>query len=393
MTSQLFTPFQMGPAAPRNRIVIAPMCQYSADDGSATDWHIAHWTNLGFSGAGLFVVEATAVERRGRITHGCLGLYSDANEFDRALPGRRAPPRRPGEVRHPDRPCRAQGVLAAPMGRRQGPQARRGLVADRRASTVAFDEGWYPPSAMDEAEMARVRHAFVAAAKRALRIGFDAIEIHMAHGYLMHSFLSPIANKRTDAYGGSRENRMRYPLEVARAVREAVPKTTALGARISASDWIDGAWSVDGLVAVTKELKQIGYDFMCASSGGVTNSVKIPFAPGYQVPFAQKIRAETGIATRAVGLIADPDQAELIIRQGQADMVALARAVLDNPRWGWHAADKLGGQDPLPQAVRACPRRDVAGSAARPAGHAEAGGLIRAPLFRRNRSLLLLIPA
>ncbi|MBL8706293.1 MAG: NADH:flavin oxidoreductase/NADH oxidase [Rhodospirillales bacterium] len=350
MTSQLFTPFDLGPIRLPNRIVIAPMCQYSADDGCANDWHIAHWTNLGFSGAGLFVVEATGVERRGRITHGCLGLYSDANEdsIARCLAAarRHAGPAKFGiQIGHAGRKASSQRPWEGGKGLKPAEDA----WATVAPSAVAFDEGWYPPAALDEAEMARVRDAFVAAAKRAVRIGFDAIEVHMAHGYLMHSFLSPIANKRTDAYGGSRENRMRYPLEIARAVRDAVPKSIALGARLSATDWVEGGWTIDDSVALTKELKQAGIDFLCASSGGVTNSIKVPVGPGYQVPLAQKIRAETGIATRAVGMIADPDQAELIIRQGQADMVALARAVLDNPRWGWHAADKLGAKIPYPK--------------------------------------------
>lgn len=349
MTSQLFSPFDLGPIRLPNRIVVAPMCQYSADDGSPTDWHIAHWMQMGYSGAGLMVVEATGVERHGRITYGCTGLYSDSNEdaMKRCLDAarRHAGPAKFGiQLGHAGRKASSQRPWEGgkSLGAGQDPWITSA------PSAIPFDDGWHTPVAMDEAAMARVRDAFVQAAERAVRIGFDSIELHMAHGYLLHSFLTPLANQRTDGYGGSRENRMRYPLSVARAVRAAVPKTVALGARLSTTDWHEQGWTIEDSVVFTKELKKIGLDFLCASSGGASLKVKVPVAPGYQVPMAQRIRAETGIATRAVGMIADPEQAELIIRQGQADLVALARAMLDNPRWGWHAADKLGAKIPYP---------------------------------------------
>jgi 2,4-dienoyl-CoA reductase-like NADH-dependent reductase (Old Yellow Enzyme family) len=345
MTSKLFTPFELGPVRLPNRIVVAPMCQYSADDGSANDWHLQHWMQLGYSGAGLVMVEATAVERHGRITHGCVGLYSDSNEdaAKRCLDAARrvgGPARFGVQIGHAGRKASAQrpweGGKALGSGEDPWP-----TVA---ASPIPFDQGWHTPAALGEADFKRIQNAFVATAQRALRAGFEVVELHMAHGYLLHNILSPISNRRTDRYGGARENRMRFPLSVARAVRAALPRTVALGARLSATDWHDEGWTIEDSVVLARELKAIGVDFICASSGGVTPTIKVPVAPGYQVPLAERIREEAGIATRAVGMIADAEQAESIVAKGQADMVAMARAFLDNPRWVWHAADRLGAK-------------------------------------------------
>jgi len=341
MPSTLFSPITLAGVALDNRIVISPMCQYSALDGCATDWHIAHLGMLANSGAGLVIVEATHVERHGRITHGCMGLYSDENEaalkrvidfcrragtaklgIQLAHAGRKASSQRPWEGGGPLKPHEDPWETIAP-------------------SALPFGPGWHTPRAMTADDMTRVREAFVAAAKRAARIGFDVIELHMAHGYLAHSFMSPVSNQRTDEYGGTLENRMRFPREVAEAVRQVVPRTVALGARITGSDWIDGALTPADAVFCAKMLKAAGFDYVDISSGGVSADARNPTAPGYNVPIAEQVRA-TGIATRTVGLIVSPKQAEAIVADGKADMVAFARAVLDDPHWGWHAARALG---------------------------------------------------
>jgi 2,4-dienoyl-CoA reductase-like NADH-dependent reductase (Old Yellow Enzyme family) len=346
--AQLFSPLDLGPVRLPNRIVVSPMCQYSADDGCMSDWHLQHLMTMAMSGAGLVVVEATAVERIGRITHGDTGLYSDANE--------RAMARALAAARAVALPGTRFGIQIAHAGRKAS--ARRpweggtALAADEDAwqtvapSPLALDEGWPVPAALDEDGIERVRRAFVDAVRRAVRLGFEAIELHMAHGYLLHSFESPVSNRREDRWGGDRERRMAFPLLVARSVREAVPETVALGARITGSDWVDGGLGVEDAVACGAALKSIGLDYVCVSSGGVAPRARIPLGPGYQVPFAAKVKAETGLVTRAVGLIADPHQAEAIVARGDADCVALARAMLDNPRWGWHAAEALGADCP-----------------------------------------------
>jgi 2,4-dienoyl-CoA reductase-like NADH-dependent reductase (Old Yellow Enzyme family) len=345
MASQLFAPLNLGRLELPNRIVIAPMCQYSAEDGSATDWHLQHLTALGFSGAGLVMVEATAVERRGRISHGCLGLYSDGNEaaLSRALAAARryAGPTRFGiQLAHAGR----KASTPLPWAGKQGSLAAEDDPWPTIApSALPFDKGWATPAALDEDGLAAVIAAFVDAAHRALRLGFDVVELHGAHGYLMHEFLSPISNRRTDRYGGDLANRMRFPLEIARAVRDVLPTSMALGARITGTDWVEGGWTVEDAVVFARELRDLGLDYVCVSSGGIAPKAAIPVGPGYQVPLAAQVKAEAKIATRAVGMISQPEQAEEIVASGKADMVALARAFLDDPRWGWHAADRLGG--------------------------------------------------
>jgi 2,4-dienoyl-CoA reductase-like NADH-dependent reductase (Old Yellow Enzyme family) len=358
MTARLFSPIEIDGLSFRNRIAVAPMCQYSADDGSATDWHIGHWMSLAMSGAGMVTIEATAVERRGRITHACLGLYSDSNE------------------------AAAQRTLAAarrvaPAGTHFGIQlAHAGRKASNRLpwqgggplkededpwqtvgpSAIPFDTGWNVPEPLSEAEIAKLVEHFAAAGKRAERAGFDFVEIHSAHGYLLHEFLSPLSNRREDRYGGPLENRMRFLLEVARAVRAALPTRMMVGARISASEWTEGGFSIDEAVVVARALKEIGIAYICASSGGNWAQAKIPLTPLYQVPFAERIRREAGIVTRAVGLIDRPEDAEAIVADGRADMVALARALLADPRWPWRAAATLGAPfETPPQYARSAP--------------------------------------
>jgi len=357
MTSSLFTPVRLAGLELRNRIVVAPMCQYSAQDGSAGDWHMTHLGMLANSGAALVVVEATHVERLGRITHGCHGLYSDANEdaIRRVLNHCR----RIGKAKF--------GIQLAHAGRKASSQlpwqGAKGLKPHEdpwetvAPSAIAYGNEWAAPREATRADMDRVRDAFVSAAKRAIRIGFDSIELHLAHGYLLHTFLSPLSNHRKDEFGGSLENRMRFPLEVVRAVRAVVPTGTPLGVRISCSDWVEGGWSVEDSVVLGKALKKEGIDFVCCSSGGIRADTRTPHDADNNVSLAEKIRKETGVATRAVGHIVDPHKADGIIATGQADQVALARGFLDDPHWGWHAAKALGAEVARPdQYLRAGPQ-------------------------------------
>jgi 2,4-dienoyl-CoA reductase-like NADH-dependent reductase (Old Yellow Enzyme family) len=349
MAPSLFSPIKLAGIALDNRIVVSPMCQYSADDGCASDWHLAHLGMLANSGAGLLIVEATHVERHGRITHGCLGLYSDDCEATLAhviATGRRYGTAKFGvQLAHAGRKASAQRPWEGGGALRPGEDPWETIAP----SALPFGPGWHLPREMTAADIERVREAFVAAAARAVRIGFDAIELHGAHGYLIHSFMSPLSNRRGDQYGGSPENQMRFPLEVARAVRAAVPRTVALGARITGSDWLDGGLTPADAVDFTKALRGLGFDYVDISSGGITAEARTPTTPGYNVQIADEVRRATGIATRTVGLIVTPKQAEAIVAEGKADMVALARAVLDNPHWGWYAARTLGAEVKRPR--------------------------------------------
>ena len=358
--SLLFTPYTL--PSPRggltlpNRIVVAPMCQYSAVDGCATDWHLMHWGNLLNSGAGLFTIEATAVTPEGRITPSCLGLWDERTERALADNLRRARKLAPHtavciQLAHAGR--KASSALPW-QGAQQLSDAQGGWETFAPSAT-AYKDGETAPTAMSQAELGRVRDAFVVAAQRAEAMGIDAIEIHNAHGYLLHEFLSPLANQRTDAYGGSFENRIRYPLEVFTAVR-AVFKGP-VGLRLSASDWVEGGWDGEQSAEFAKRLKALGCDFIHISSGGMSPLQKITLAPGYQVPLARQVREASGLPTMAVGLITLPQQAEDILKEGDADLIAMARAFLYQPRWGWQAAAALGGQvDANPVYWRAPPR-------------------------------------
>lgn len=353
MTSRLFSPIRLGDLELANRIAVSPMCQYSADDGSATAWHLMHLGSLANSGAGLLIVEATAVQRAGRITHGCLGLYSDANEaalrpvieacrtygsaklgIQLGHAGRKASSKRPWEgktMQDPCEPAEAWPTLAP--------------------SAIAMS-GHQVPAAMSAADLVATRDAFVAAVQRAERLGFDLVELHGAHGYLLHEFLSPISNKRTDQYGGDLGGRMLYPLEIFADCRAAWPKHKPLGMRVSATDWIEGGLTIEEVIVFARELKKLGCDFIDVSSGGIDPNARIAVGPGYQVPFAERIKRESGLATMAVGMITTAGQAEAIVTEGRADMVALARVLLDDPHWGWHAAYALGAEITLPPQYR-----------------------------------------
>ncbi len=347
--SQLFSPLALGPLTLPNRIVIAPMCQYSAVEGNATDWHLIHLGQLALSGAGLLIVEATAVGAAGRITPGCLGLYDDANEaaLARVLQAVRAQSAMPLAIQlgHAGRKASSH----APWDGGQLIPPDQGGWTPLAPSALPHAAGEAAPQALDAAGLQQVQDEFVAAARRAVRLGFQAIELHAAHGYLLHQFLSPIANQRQDGWGGSAEQRMRFPLAVFDAVRAAVPASVAVGVRLSATDWVDGGWDLAQSVAFSQALKRRGADFVHVSSGGVSPRQQIPVGPGYQVHLAEAIKREAGLPTLAVGLITEPQQAEAIVAGGQADAVAVARAMLYNPRWPWHAAAALGAQVQAPR--------------------------------------------
>lgn len=355
--SALFTPLSLGPLTLQNRIIIAPMCQYSARDGSASDWHLIHLGHLALSGAGLLIVEATAVEPEGRISPADLGLWNDENEsaLARVLRGIRPYSKMPISIQLAHAGRKASTSIPWKGDRYITPE--EGGWIPFAPSPEPFTPGNPAPQALDAKGLIRVRQAFANAARRADRLGFDAVEVHCAHGYLLHEFLSPLSNHRTDAYGGALENRLRFPLEVFEAVREAFPAQKPVGVRISASDWVAGGWDVEQSVALTKELQSRGSAYIHVSSGGLAPQQKIQLGPGYQLAFAEQIKKATGMTTIAVGLITEPEQAEQVIVDGQADAVALARAMLFDPRWPWHAAAKLGAQvDSPPQYWRSEPR-------------------------------------
>jgi len=347
--SHLFSPWQIGRLPLDNRIVIAPMCQYSAENGNATDWHMIHLGQLAQSGAGLLVLEATAVVEEGRITPRDLGLYSDDNEaaLARVLKAARAyaPIRIAVQLGHAGRKASSQAPWE---GGKQIPLGQPGSWQAVAPSALPHGEGEDAPVALDDTGLQRVRDGFVQAAQRAARLGLDGIELHAAHGYLLHQFLSPLANRRDDAYGGSLENRMRFPLEVYDAVRAAFPADKPVWLRVSATDWVEGGWDLDSTVALAKALKARGCEAIHVSTGGVSPLQKIALGPNYQVPHARRVKAESGLATIAVGLITEAAQAEAIVADGEADAVGLARAMLYDPRWPWHAAAELGAQVSAP---------------------------------------------
>jgi 2,4-dienoyl-CoA reductase-like NADH-dependent reductase (Old Yellow Enzyme family) len=356
--SKLFSPIKLGPLELANRIAIAPMCQYSADDGLPTDWHMIHLGHLALSGAGLLIIEATAVTPEGRISPEDLGLWTD--EHAAALEPivnamrRHAPIRIAIQLGHAGR--KASSEVPWQGGANIPPDHARGwqTVAP---SAVPHAEGETVPLALDAEGLKRVKEGFVAAARRADALGLDAIELHGAHGYLLHQFLSPLSNQRGDAYGGSLENRIRFPLEVFQAVRAAVSPEMVVGMRISATDWVEGGWDLEQSLVLARELEKLGCQFIHVSSGGLSPQQKIPVGPGYQIDFAARIKAETAMPTIGVGLITEAAHAEEIVASGQADMVALARAMLYDPRWPWHAAAELGAHvSAPPQYWRSQPR-------------------------------------
>jgi 2,4-dienoyl-CoA reductase-like NADH-dependent reductase (Old Yellow Enzyme family) len=354
MTSTLFTPFELRSLALPNRVVVSPMCQYNSLDGNAEDWHLMHLGQFAMGAAGLVITEATHVSPVGRISHRCLGLYSDDNE---------------AALKRVIDFCRRYGV--AKLGIQLAHAGRKGsahtpaeggkpLAADERPwttlapSALPFGPGWHTPAALTRQGLGEVKRQFADATKRAARIGFDLVELHAGHGYLLHEFLSPIANRRDDEYGGSTANRIRFPLEVFEAVRAVWPSERPLGVRVSATDWVEGGWTPEESVAFTRELKSLGCDFVDVTSGQLDPRQQIPLAPGYNVPFAEKIKKQAGVAVMAVGMIARARQAEEIVASGKADLVAIARAMMDDPRWGWHAARELEAQTPYAPNYQRC---------------------------------------
>ena len=356
--SRLFEPLSLGPLTLANRIVIAPMCQYSAVDGTPGDWHLMHLGALAVSGAGMLILEATAVSAVGRISPQDLGLYSDDNEaaLARLVSALRAhsPIALAIQLGHAGRKASSRAPWHG------GHQIRSDEPGGWRAeapSAVPHGASEEAPAALDAAGLARVKQAFVDAAVRAERIGLDGIELHAAHGYLLHQFLSPLANRRDDAYGGPLENRMRFPLEVFDAVRAAVG--VPVWVRVSATDWVEGGWDPDSTIAFGRALAARGCAALHVSSGGVSGAQKIPLGPGYQLPLARAVKAATGLPVIGVGLITEPEQAEAAIVQGDCDAVALARAMLYDPRWPWHAAARLHAQVTAPPQFWRAPPREV----------------------------------
>ncbi len=339
-----------------NRVVVAPMCQYSAVEGEASDWHLMHWGNLLNSGAGLFIIEATAVSPEGRITPYCLGLWDQKTQTaleDKLLRARKLAPKTRVfiQLAHAGR----KASSAAPWQGGQILPSESGGWETQAPSAIPQLDGERNPHELSTAEMQVIIKNFVESARRAKTIGIDGIELHAAHGYLLHQFLSPIANQRQDQYGGSLENRMRFVLELFSAVRKEWGGV--LGVRLSASDWIENGWSLEESVELTQRLKLLGCDYIHVSSGGISPKQKIQLGPNYQVPFAKEIKQKTGMATMAVGLITEPIQAEEILQNHEADLIALARAFLYKPRWGWEAAAALQGHvSASPQYWRCLPR-------------------------------------
>ncbi|PZQ60461.1 MAG: oxidoreductase [Sphingomonas taxi] len=367
---KLFQPLSVGGLSLANRIVIAPMCQYSAQDGCMTDWHLIHLGQLALSGAALLTIEATAVEAEGRISYGDVGLWDDATES--AMGGVLESVRR-----HSDMPIAIQLAHAGRKASTDLPWKGGAQIAPDHAngwqtvapSALPFAAHEHPPVALDRDGLARVRDAFATAAVRAARLGIDAVQLHGAHGYLLHQFLSPLSNRRDDDYGGSLENRMRFPLEVFDAVRAAFPADRPVTVRVSGSDWVDGGWDAEQTIAFARALEARGCAAIHVSSGGLDPRQDIPVGPSYQVPLARAVKQAVGMPVVAVGLITDYEQAEAIVGTGDADMIALARTILYDPRWPWHAAAALGARVKAPdQYLRSQPRQyrhlfDVHGSA------------------------------
>ncbi len=344
----LFSPLTLRSVTLRNRIAVSPMCQYSARDGRADDWHFVHLGSRAVGGAALVIFEATAVEPRGRISPGDLGLWED------------------GQVEPLARIARfveAQGAVACLQIAHAGRKASTGRPWDGGGpipeasggwrpvapSAVPFAEGHPVPQALAEEELRKVVRAFAATARRALMAGFQAIELHMAHGYLVHQFLSPLSNCRQDRYGGPFENRTRFAREIVEAVRAEWPERLPLLVRLSATDWVEGGWSVEESVELARRLRAAGVDLVDCSSGGLVASAQVPAGPGYQAVFAERIRREAGVPTGAVGFITAPEQADHVIRSGQADLVLLAREMLRNPYWPLQASSRLGQEGPWPK--------------------------------------------
>jgi len=360
MSHALFSPFQLRSVSFANRISVSPMCQYSSQDGFANDWHLVHLGSRAQGGAGLVILEASAVVPEGRISSGDLGIWKDEHipALERIVQFLHAQGARAGiQLAHAGR----KGSMSVPFSGERLLSAAEGGWTPVAPSAVAFSPAYAVPRALDQAGIAAVVHGFALAARRALKAGFDLVEIHAAHGYLLHQFLSPLANQRTDAYGGSFQNRVRLTLEVVDAVRAEWPAHLPIFVRISATDWADGGWTLDESVQLARLLREHGVDLVDVSSGGMIPNAKIPVGPGFQVELGARIHREAGIPTAAVGLITGIDQAEAILAKGDADLVFLGRELLRDPYWPLHAAAELGEPASWPeQYLRAAPHHSPA---------------------------------
>ncbi|MBD8680122.1 NADH:flavin oxidoreductase/NADH oxidase [Sphingomonas sp. CFBP 13720] len=358
-TPALFRPLTVGQLTLANRIVIAPMCQYSAQDGCMNDWHIIHLGQLALSGAALLTIEATAVVPEGRITYGDAGLWDDTTEaaMGRVLDSVRRWSDIPIAIQLSHAGRKSSTEVPWKGGAQLPPDSAHSWQTEA-PSAFPFATDGTPPTALDYDGLKRVRDGFADAARRAARLGIDVIQIHAAHGYLLHQFLSPLSNRRNDEYGGSLENRLRFPLEVFDAVRAVFPADQGVTMRVSGTDWVEGGWDIAGTIAFAQALEARGCAAIHVSSGGLDPRQDIPVGPGYQVPLARAVKRACGMPVVAVGLISDYEQAEAIVGTGDADMIALARTILYDPRWPWHAAAHLGAQVKAPaQYLRSQPSR------------------------------------
>ncbi|MFD1198104.1 NADH:flavin oxidoreductase/NADH oxidase [Brucella gallinifaecis] len=357
--TQLFSPINIGALKLSNRIVIAPMCQYSAENGETTDWHLMHLGNLALSGAGLLTIEATAVAPEGRISYADVGLYSDKCEaaLGRTLSGIRKWSNVPIAIQLAHAGRKASTDLPWNGGAQIAPDKTNGWQTIA-PSALPFSPNDNAPVAADKDTLKALRDAFAEAARRAGRLGLDAVQVHAAHGYLLHQFLSPLSNQREDEYGGSLENRLRFPLEVFDAVRSVFPAERPVTVRVSGTDWVEQGWDIEQTIAFAQELEKRGCAAIHVSSGGLDARQAIPVGPSYQVPLSRAVKAETNMPVVAVGLITEFEQAEAILATGDADLVALARTVLYDPRWPWHAAAHFGEKiEAAPQYLRSQPRQ------------------------------------
>ena len=355
MPSSLFSSLQIRDLTIANRSWVSPMCQYSATDGIVGQWHRIHLGAFSTGGAGLIFVEATGVVPEGRISLGCPGLWSDeqAEAFRPIVDFAHLMNQRIGiQLAHAGR----KASTMRPWDDHLIATASEGGWQSVSASPIAF-EGMPTPDELSPKAIAEIADSFVMAAKRAVSVGFDVIELHAAHGYLFHQFLSPLSNMRVDEYGGNFEGRTRFLREVAQRVRESIPVGVPLFIRISATDWVDGGWDIEESISLARELKKVGVDLIDVSSGGLIRNAKVPFGPGFQVPFAKAIRKETGILTSAVGMITEVDQAEEVIASGGADAVMMAREMLRNPRWALNAAEQLGARADWPSPIRGASKK------------------------------------
>lgn len=354
MSNVLFSPIELRGLTLKNRLAVSPMCQYISENGSANDWHLMHLGNFSIGGFGLVMTEATNVNAVGKITHKCMTLCSDENEL--ALKRVIDFNKKFGVA--------AQGIQLAHAGRKgstqppalggQSLKSEEGAWETVAPSAIPYAADWHTPRALTKAEILQLQDDFVESVKRAQRVGYDLIEMHAGHGYLTHQFLSPLSNQRTDEYGGSLQNRMRFALETFEAMRAAWPADKPMGVRVSATDWVEGGWTVEESVVLAKELKKLGCDYVDVSSGGLHPAQQIPLAPAYQVSLAQRIKTEAEIKTMTVGLIADAHMAAEIVDSGQADFICMGRGAMWDPRFPWHAAEQFNADAPYPPRSTPC---------------------------------------